>query len=167
MSKQEELQAALAVMQQFGEWIRNADTKAGLMSAVLSILVVGLSQNPGAIRFATSSQGGRGHLALGLLALMIISGALAGLNLLRLQIPRLPATDRRNHFAFPSVARSKVEDLQNPSAHEVVQEAWEQAHELAGIAFKRFTVVRIAWIWTGIALAGFLPFAYISSTGTS
>jgi hypothetical protein len=166
LTRQDELQTVVEIVQQYGEWIRNADTKAGLLSAVVSILLVGLTQNTSAIKLATSASDGRGRLALASLVLLVVSFGVAGFFLVRLQIPRLLAADQLNRFAFPSVARSAVEDLKGASARQLVEEAWEEAHTLARTAMRRFTELRLAWIWTAASLACFVIFCGISSTGT-
>jgi hypothetical protein len=166
LTSQEELQTVVGIIEQYGEWIRNADTKAGLLSAVVSILLVGLTQNSSAIEFATRASDGRGRLALASLVLLVVSFSVAGFFLIRLQIPRLLAADRLNRFAFPSVARSAVEDLEGASPHQLVEEAWEEAHTLARTAMRRFIELRLAWIWTAASLACFVIFSGISSAAT-
>ncbi|MBN1170924.1 MAG: hypothetical protein JXA67_02015 [Micromonosporaceae bacterium] len=165
LSPHDELAVALHTIDDFARSIQGADAKAGVLAAVLCLVVGG----------AASDLGGRGLPLLGAVHLAGIPAAVyfvfvaslivAGIGLSLTQLPRLNATVERNvracRLAFPEVARHGCRQTV-PTAAQLRDEAWDQAEVLAVIALRKFQHLRIALFATGVCVAAFLSWMIMS-----
>lgn len=130
-------------------WINNADTKAGLLSAVALLLIGALVQDAGDISALVGSldwdreslDWGRA-LPVSLLALSTIFLLSGGSRLVTSIVPNLKGGDVESRFGFPTLAGNPPPF--SSSRTDAVNEAWTQARVLAEIVERKFARIRSA-----------------------
>lgn len=145
----------------FSNWVKNADTKAGLLSAVLAVVIAGGAQQADAIGDITRPNG-PGEMAA--LVVMCLLGAALVVGILALAMvvtPRTPPPQAPSRFGFPTVA-SHAWRGERVSRDEAASEAWGQARVLAQIAARKFVTLRVASVAVFSAL--WLVTAWIVTT---
>jgi hypothetical protein len=156
------LELGMHTVTEFGEWIRNADTKAALLAALLGLALTGLMGQGDALR-----QTLHGHSFWTLVALVLLvascgTGILSAAALIGMQMPRLPVPSGGSRFAFPSIARGPVTALLTElDDDQVTAEIWSQAHVLARIAMAKFRLLRFALVCAAITLATFVAWRLV------
>ncbi|MFE3054822.1 hypothetical protein [Nocardia sp. NPDC059239] len=143
---------AKLAMTEFGNWIKNADTKVTILTAALGILVASTASNIDTLHAALSNPAFRHKwilsVPLGLLCCAILATAGFAYQALK---PRSGGASTQNRFSWPSVADSSCppSDL-DPMA--TLVEAWTQNHALARIAALKYRAFANALRCFGIAL---------------
>lgn len=143
---------AKLAMTEFGNWIKNADTKVTVLAASLSILVASLASKIDTFHAALSNPGFR-HKWILLSLLVILSFAAlstAGFIYQALR-PRSSGTSAHNRFAWPSIADSSYPPKDLDPA-DTLAEAWAQNHALARIAAQKFKAFASALRCFGLTL---------------
>lgn len=145
--------AKLAVSET-GAWIKNADTKATILSAGLGITASVTAGRAAAVwQLITGS-----NLVLTVAAVLttaaFITGAVGAVWFaVRTLIPRTNVSGGRNPFAWPSVASSFQENdeaFKDASA----PQAWNQVHALALIAAAKYRAFAASLRWFILAIVG-------------
>ncbi len=146
----------------FGTWINSADTKAGLLSAALAVVIAAVTQQRGAVADVVRPANG-GELAalclLGLLGAFVIVALVA---LARAITPRTQPSDIPSRFGFPTVAFHGWKHLPATRA-QAAEEAWSQAHALAGIAATKNRAVRMASVAVFTTLPLYVSWSVVAS----
>jgi hypothetical protein len=156
----DELDIALYAISDFGQSIQNADTKSGMLGALLGLLLAGLTSQQDLIRTTVTSPHDR--YATGVLAAFVVFLFVAGACLGLTQIPRLSTPPAVRRLAFPALARlSGVRS--RLSAAELRDEAWSQAETLARIALRKFTYLRWSLLSSGFCVVLFLVWLGLSA----
>lgn len=155
LTPHDELAVALRTIDDFGRSIQSADAKAGVLAAVLG-LVVGSLANDSAVQHAawvsTANVSALPGIAFVVfVASLVVAGVLLGLT----QVPRLTTPGPACRLSLPSAARVGCRRTR-PTATGLRDEAWHQAEVLAAIALRKFQYLRIALIMTGVCVASFL-----------
>lgn len=157
---------ALHSVAEFGQWVKNSDSKAVLLVAIQGLLITSVAQRAGA---APMNAAGAVWLGAGLLALSV-SLACTALALL----PRMPVSvaSAVNPISFPVAGRLSPVEIERPATAAVRRrQAWEQALTLARIAVLKYRWVRRATVSTFLAVACLLIWlgatAYSSDGGNS
>ena len=164
LSAQDELAVALHTIDDFGRSIQGADAKAGVLTAVLGLVVGSLVNEATGNRAALFRASYALRVPGAAFVVFLVSLAVAGVALGMTQVPRLMTTTGSCRLAFPAAAhrgprpphalhqvprtRSSVVDLHD--------EAWRQAEVLATIAMRKFRHLRIALPSTGLCVAAFV-----------
>ncbi len=149
--------AALRAIADFGFWIQNADTKAGLLGVVLGALVAALVSQGDLIREVAARPGTRAWPAWVLLACHLLTLAGAFAELVRSQLPRLRPSGE-SAYAFPWVAVQDLDTLLKPG-RAAGRHAWRHARLLARIAREKFRCIRRALWWTAAAVPLFVAWS--------
>lgn len=127
------------VIAQTGEWIRAADTKAGLLFGAVALLggwaFASARAELALVRAGVAEP--LGLLAIGLSALVI---TVAGGLLLAVLMPRVGISVTR--YAWPWVAAVQLPDVMSLGTETRRQEAWIQAMALARIAGTKHRLLR-------------------------
>ncbi len=149
---------ALRAIADFGFWIQNADTKAGLLGVLLGALVAALISQAGLVQQVATRAGARAWPAWALLAchLVALGGAFA--ELVRSQLPRLRPSGE-SAYAFPWVAGQDLDTLTAAGRAATGRSAWQHARLLARIASEKFRYLRRALWWTAAALPLFVAWS--------
>jgi hypothetical protein len=148
----DELDLTLSITRDIGQCIQNADTKSGMLGAVLGCTFVGVSSQPGQVHGTLSTTGA----PLALFALFVVS-LLAGCACVGLtQLPRLTTSRDVRHLAFPALAYGDPQALAKADPAELRDEAWRQAVTLAQIAQRKFR-----WLRAGLLCCGLCAVAYL------
>lgn len=146
-------------------WITNADTKAGLLSAVLALVVAALTQQPDAIADALPPTDGSDWIAVVMFGLVVL-GLATSLALLALAlVPRSPTSQQPNRFGYPTLARA--EWTHTPAGRrQAASEAWEQAHVLATIVSRKYANLRRATVAVFFTLIASLAWVTVAALTT-
>jgi hypothetical protein len=165
LAPDDELKVVLHTIDDFGRSIQNADTKAGALTAVLSLVVGGLMTEAPGVR-AAMVVAARPRGAPGIAFVVFLLGfAAAGIALGLTQVPRLATSTAARRLAFPSMARMGHRGCGTGDAAALHDEAWLQAETLAIIAMRKFRWLRLAVPATGICVAAFLSWLITSVPG--
>jgi hypothetical protein len=157
-----DLEDAHHALDAFREWITNADTKAGLLSAASAVLVGAVGSQQRAITAVLSPRGSLEYIGLGLLIAWTLSLSVALAALGYALVPRIPHPSAPSRFAFPTVARSDW-PLTPISRAGAAREAWAEAKVLALVAAHKFSGLRIAFPSFAAALALFLAWSAVAA----
>jgi hypothetical protein len=135
------------VIGQTGDWIRSADTKAGLLFGALAVLSGWLGSSAEGLRGLWS---GQPHQLDALIALAgcVVLLAVANVLLVGVLIPRR-STDAATRYAWPSVSKKSLDDLLALTPETRREEAWKQAKQLAEIASRKHDLFAVA-VWFSI-----------------
>lgn len=145
----------------FSTWINNADTKAGLLSAALAVVIAGGAQQAHSIGDVARPDGPSELAALVVLCLLGAALAVGIVALAMVVTPRTPHSQPPSRFGFPTVA-SHAWRCERSSRENAASEAWGQAHVLAQIAARKFVSLRLASI--SVFTAVWLVTVWITTT---
>lgn len=144
-----EFAGAQLAVQEFGNWVRHADSKVTVLAAAIGVSVTLLAGRSGAVFMVLTAAG----LALWIQMAVIITGIGslvcigAALRLVFVALaPRMDASAPRNPFSWPDVAAA-VPRLPRPSRVDEIDFAWHEAGTLASIARKKYGAFRRALEW--------------------
>jgi Family of unknown function (DUF5706) len=133
---------------QTGEWIRNADTKSGLLLAALTVLLGSVSSSARGLRGLWSGHPHRPE-ALIVLAGSVVLLAVAYALLVAVLLPRHSST-AATRYAWPWVNTASLEILEHLAPDSRRTEAWRQAKQLAAIAARKHRLFTAAvWFSSG------------------
>lgn len=143
-----DLAEALAAGAEFGCWVRNADTKAGLLAAATAVLVGALAQQTGTLGTFLAPET---RLETVVLVLLVATGGgmlTTTVFLGHALIPRTPTSSEvPNRFSWPDMAEADPAQLRRGDQAAAAHEAWCQAHTVAIIAKRKFDAIRRA-VWS-------------------
>lgn len=141
------------VIGQTGEWIRSADTKAGLLFGALAVLLGWLSTSTGELHGLRSGQLHRlDTIALAGCAVLL---AVAIVLLVLVLLPRR-ATPPTTRYAWPLINKMSIDDILELTPTTRREEAWKQGKQLAQIASrKHFWFTAALWTSTGSVICFF------------
>lgn len=151
-TSKESLDDAKFVIQDIGNWIKNADAKSTVAAAATGVVATATASKADVIRAALVNQ--QFHCKWLLLALVIASVAslvASASYQYRALTPRTTSSGPNNRFAWPSLA-SKAVVIDNVWSA-VRDDAWSQATTLATIARDKYTNFRQALRWFGVGFA--------------
>lgn len=149
------------VIGQTADWIRNADTKTGLLFAGLTILVGAIGPHARDLRTLWTGHDGR-PLAAWVLGAAVVTLSLALVLLVLVLLPRTkPGGPTR--FAWPWLATTSVEDLVGLKAASLRREGWQQAKQLAEIAARKYKLLTNAVWLSAISVAFYLVWSVVRS----
>jgi hypothetical protein len=132
------------VIGQTGDWIRSADTKAGLLLAALTVLLGWLGSSVGTLRCVWSGHPQRLGSLLALGGSVLFLSVAVGL-LIAVLLPRRSAPTA-TRYAWPWVHRTSIEELLALAPDSRRVEAWRQAKQMAMIAAHKHTLFTAA-VW--------------------
>ncbi len=159
----DELNVALYTVGEVGRAIEHADTKAGMLGALLGLVIAGATSQLPQIRLTLEpGDGGLGAATalLGMFAVLLLTaGALLGLA----QLPRLGTPTNVRWLAFPALAQMSG-PIRRPSATELRDEAWDQAEVLSRIAVRKFRYLRASMLCSALCVVTFLAWLGALST---
>lgn len=131
-------------MQEFGNWIKNADTKTAVLTAALGLTVTAVASRAESIASLYRTQEGGQLIALTVSLAIFIVAVLAMLFFIHAALrPRTEPSAATNRFSWTAVAALSVPPTYFPS-ESLVKEAWGQAFELSKIAKKKYGAFRWA-----------------------
>jgi hypothetical protein len=137
---------ALVAMDQVGQWVRYADTKAGLVAAGFAAVLVLITGQVDDV--VTTMKSGRDWMAVCIvLAVLVVAAAVITLwNLIDAIVPRPRGEGPvNNRFAWPALKEMDRSGLRaHLAATTVADDAWEQTLALAKIADQKYEAARAA-----------------------
>lgn len=141
----------------FGQWIRGADTKAGLLAASVAVII-----GTGSAKITTSTNALQPPTDLSaltrvLVGLTIVAVSISVAALAVAVVPRTTPSEIPSRFSFPTVA-SPDWTFVPATRDEASVQAWTQARVLARIAQNKHGALRVASVTTFSSM-----FLYISS----
>ena len=158
----DELDVALYTISDFGQWIQNADTKSGMLGALLGLMLAGVTSQ---LDLVGRTLGPQRHAPVAaLFAVFVVSLFVAGTCRGLTQLPRLTVPTAVRRLAFPAVAGRRASAPGRPDAVELRDEAWRQAETLAGIAMRKFRYLRVGLLSSGLCVVTFLTWLAVSAT---
>jgi hypothetical protein len=136
------------IVDQISQWIRNADTKTGLLLTGLAVVLGAISSQAKAVRVLWEIHASR-PAALWFLGAAIVLLALAFALLIIVLLPRVPLSGP-SRYAWPWIAKSSLDDLNELKPNSLREEGWRQAKQLAEIAaFKYRFFASAVWVSAG------------------
>ncbi|MFF3708898.1 hypothetical protein [Streptomyces phaeochromogenes] len=149
--------AELAIGQVTG-WIIGADTKAGLLAALLGVFAGGFGTQVSQLRDALPPDSVRDWVLLLLSHLVVLSLAAAVWFVQGTLVPRA-TVGLPTRFAWPVLADADPKSYAAVAPGQVRAEAWQHAVDLAGIARLKYAAFRRALscaVVAGVGLLGLL-----------
>ena len=145
VSPRHDLEDAHHAIDYVSGWIRAADTKAGLLSAAIALMITGMLQQDNPIGTVPTDLAGIARVLIwvGLLVAVLAVGATIA--------PRTSPTATPCRFAFPTLADGRW-TRSVASRSNIADEAWVQAKALAVIAKRKHQAVWVASWATFISL---------------
>lgn len=140
--KDDDVEDALAAMDQFRHWIVNADTKAGFLVASVTVLLGALAGQRGTLDRHLPPDGAWDWTGVILLAASCLATVLAAFVTSRVLLPRVVRTTF-TRYSWPSVAAAEVDDLARLKPDGRRREAWTTARALAEVARTKITLLRL------------------------
>lgn len=130
-------------MQEFGNWIKNADTKVTVLAAALGVVITATASKADVFRGTLSNP----HFSckLVLIAALILWAAAAVTTaafVYQALIPRTTSAES-NRFAWPAIA-AMPQPPADLDRRTVIEEAWRQNHTLAQIALCKYSAFKNA-----------------------
>lgn len=156
---------AMNALSEIAQWVRFADTKAGLLAAGLGVVLAGTLGQAATIVDAIAGGGALGALTAAVFAWWVVF-ALALVWFLMTAIgPRTTTTGPTvNRFAWPSLARLSVADLtQHVSKTTRDSDAWRQVVDLSAVAAAKYRACGravIAFMLVVVTTAAMIGFAH-------
>ncbi|MDX2727262.1 hypothetical protein [Streptomyces sp. PA03-2a] len=144
------------VLSETGEWIRNADTKTGLLATVLAVLLGVISQKAEKKDIFPPFVEGWNYVAFTFLVLTIGAIAASYWFFYRVLSPRVDIPSMSTRFAWPWVAYAPESALENLDGGSVRKEAWVQARALALISQAKFKFFKRGLASSAISGCAFL-----------
>src|SRR5713101_321252 len=123
------------VLAQTADWIRNADTKTGLLLAALTVLLAAISSQAHRLRHLWAGHGRIGWVLMALAASVVLLGMAFAL-LVAVLIPRTKTPITR--YSWPWIASVPLTELERLSADSARSEAWMQAKTMSEIALHKY-----------------------------
>lgn len=139
----EDLADAHQAMGYFTIWIQNADTKAGLLSAALAVVLGAMAQQGKVLGDVLRPNHLGEWAALVLLCCLGFTVLVATISLALVLTPRTPPPQEPSRFGFPTVASDEWKHSPATRA-QAGAEAWGQAQVLALIAARKYATLRFA-----------------------
>jgi uncharacterized membrane protein YeaQ/YmgE (transglycosylase-associated protein family) len=147
------------IIGQIADWIRNADTKTGLLLTGLTILLGAVSAHVRDLRTLWTGDAGR-PAAVWLLGVAVVLLAAAFGFLVVVLLPRTKSVGA-SRYAWPWIAKTSVEDLVRLTPDSMRREGWQQAKQLAEIAaFKYRFFAAVVWM-SAVSVACFLAWSIV------
>lgn len=134
---------AKLAMTEFGNWIKNADTKVSVLAAVFGVMLALLAARADTVRRALAHPASWATWILVALLVLLLGAIVVTTGLLySALVPRTMVTGR-NRFSWPSLAAEPgpPRDLDQRST---LEEAWSHNHLLAMIAERKYSAFRNA-----------------------
>jgi hypothetical protein len=136
------------ILDQVSQWIRNADTKTGLLLTGLIIILGAISSRAKDLRALWASNASR-PAALWFLGAAVVLLAIAFALLIVVLLPRARLSGP-SRYAWPWIAKASLDDLKGLSSASLREEGWCQAKQLAEIAaFKYRYFANAVWVTAG------------------
>jgi Family of unknown function (DUF5706) len=136
------------ILDQVSQWIRNADTKTGLLLTGLIIILGAISSQAKDLRALWASNASR-PAALWFFGAAVVLLAIAFALLVVVLLPRARLS-RPSRYAWPWIAKTSLDDLKELKPTSLREEGWRQAKQLAEIAaFKYRYFASAVWVTAG------------------
>ncbi len=131
---------AMNALSEIAQWVRFADTKAGLLAAGLGVVLAGTVGQAGTIVDAVDRGGALGALTAALFTLWSIFALTLVWYVMSAIGPRTTTTGPTiNRFAWPSLAGTTVTDLTHHVSRSTRDaDAWRQVFDLSAVAAKKY-----------------------------
>ncbi|MFG2028141.1 hypothetical protein [Streptomyces sp. NPDC048825] len=142
-------------LEQVGEWIRSADTKAGLLAPTLALLVSPAFDNFSKRQLIDFLDSPRDFIGTLLFVGFSLTFGMAAFFVAKVLIPRTQHAVRSSRYSWPWLCETDLHVLTALSPSESREEAWAQAKNLAQIAQWKHKNFKLA-LRTTIANAAFL-----------
>lgn len=144
----EDWEDARLAIQEFGGWVKNADSKITVLAAVVGVTISVLGAKSSDIASAFTSGPRAALIVLTISALSaVVFLAATGVSVLVALSPRVGRNEKHhtcakaNRFSWPDVARGLEVP---PDAENLRDEAWRQAVVLAGIARAKYRAFKVS-----------------------
>ncbi|MER6404113.1 hypothetical protein ABT269_11390 [Streptomyces viridosporus] len=121
-------------LEQVGEWIRLADTKAGLLAPTLALLMSPAFDNFSKKQLTDFLDSPRDFIGALLFVGFSLTFVVAAFFVASVLIPRTQHTVRRSRYSWPWLCEADLHVLTSLRPSESREEAWAQAKNLAQIA---------------------------------
>lgn len=136
------------ILDQVSQWIRNADTKTGLLLTGLVIILGAISSRAKDLRALWTSNASR-PAALWFLGAAVVLLAIAFALLVAVLLPRARFSGP-SRYSWPWIAKASMDDLKGLKPDALREEGWRQAKQLAEIAaFKYRYFASAVWVAAG------------------
>lgn len=168
---------AIVAIEQAGEWVRFADTKATILAAGVGVVLAVVATSAADVGSAIKA-GGAGAWLVAVLGTATIAMLVLTIGSIARAIrPRIAIEYAHvNRFAWPSVAAHTEQELADRATSEPHADAWEQVHALSIIARSKFAACTSAITWFALLVllsflcvtaAAFVKSADEASVGTT
>lgn len=139
-----------------GNWIVNADTKAGLLATATAIIGGIMASQRASLRNAFRPQDPADLWELSTAALAILALLVCAVALVSVLRPRV-RTGPYSRYSWPAVSSASFELVIEHAMHDSAIEAWRTVYDLSLIARKKFYWLKMAiFAWATAALSLFL-----------
>jgi hypothetical protein len=136
------------ILDQISQWIRNADTKTGLLLTGLIILLDAISSRAKDLRALWAGNASR-PASLWFLGAAVVLLAIAFVLLVAVLLPRTRSSSP-SRYAWPWIAKVSLDDLEGLKPNSLREEGWRQVKQLADIAaFKYRYFTSAMWVTAG------------------
>lgn len=136
------------ILDQISQWIRNADTKTGLLLTGLIILLSAVSSRAKDLRALWAGNVSK-PASLWFLGSAVVLLAIAFVLLVAVLLPRTPSSGP-SRYAWPWIAKASLDDLEGLKPTSRREEGWRQVKQLADIAaFKYRYFTSAVWVTAG------------------
>ncbi len=131
---------AMNALSEIGQWVRFADTKAGLLAAGLGVVLAGTLGQAATIVAAIAGGGALGALTAALFAWWVVFALALVWFLMNAIGPRtITSGSTINRFAWPSLAGLSAADLtEHVSKTNRDSDAWRQVVDLSAVAAAKY-----------------------------
>ncbi|MFE2423644.1 hypothetical protein [Streptomyces hokutonensis] len=152
------------ILSETGEWIRNADTKTGLLATVLAVLLGVISQKAENKDIIPPFSDATDYVGFCFLVVTVGAIVVSYFFFYRVLSPRVAVPDADTRFAWPWIAHSSVATLVNLTPSAAREEGWTQAKALALITQEKFRYFKRGLVTSAISGVFFLVWLVIIST---
>lgn len=136
------------ILEQVSQWIRNADTKTGLLLTGLIIILGAISSQAKDLRVLWADNVSP-PVALWFFGAAVVLLAIAFALLVVVLLPRARLSGP-SRYAWPWIAKASLDDLKELKPTSLREEGWRQAKQLAEIAaFKYRYFASAVWVAAG------------------
>lgn len=158
---------AMNALSEIGQWVRFADTKAGLLAAGLGVALAGTVSQASTVVEAIADGGGAGALTAALFCLWACFALALVWFLMSAIGPRTTTTGPTvNRFAWPSLASLTVSDLTDHVAKTPRDsDAWRQVIDLSGVAAAKYRACGravVAFMLLVVTTAAMIALAHVA-----
>lgn len=161
----DEVGVALQVISQIGQTIQSADTKSGMLGALLGLLLAAVAGNPGSVHATMHGAVRPPHVAIALLVAFVVSLIIAATFVGLTQMPRLAGSRPVSWLAFPTVPPVAAGPAGRPNEVELRDDAWHEVQILAAIARVKFRYLRLALATSGACAFTGLAWLALAANG--